>query len=306
MRRLHRRIALAGVATLATAVAVAVPLAFVGGGRSSTVNVVAPPSTSASSSTSAPPTTTEPSTTAAPSLPTTTEPSTSASPSPTTTTPVASSTPLSPTATFAGESAPGTWTGVEPTTIWFSADAGNIVGSIRWTAWTNHNAVGSGVWGYNDCQPSCAGGKVTDYPATVELSAPSHGQFTSLTENQSGPYGHTYKYALPSQGVRATTDVTGVCSASAACANLVVAPESQISVEGRCPAAATTLQIVAGASHATGQVLYNGGIGKDNVFFIPVTMPYMGEPTADITAECQPGSAVVVEATIEYAAPPSA
>lgn len=220
--------------------------------------------------------------------------------------PTTSGTPMDPTATFAGESEPGTWTGVEPTTIWFSADSGNIVGSIRWTAWTDQSAVGSGTWGYDDCLPSCAGGKVTDYPATIELSAPSHGQFTSLTEIQSGPYGHTHNFTLPSRVVRATSDVTGVWNSSAKCPNLVVAPGSQIMVEGTCPAGATALQIVVSASHATGQVLYNGGIGKDNVFFIPVTMPYMGEPTAGINAECQPGSAVVVEATIEYASPPSA
>lgn len=187
----------------------------------------------------------------------------------------------------------------------FSADSGNIVGGIRWTSWTDQGAVGSGTWGYNDCQPSCAGGKITDYPATIELSAPSHGEFTSLREIQSGPYGHTYTYTLPSQVVRATTDVTGVCSTSPSCATVVVAPGSQISVEGRCPAGATSLQIVAGASHATGQVLYNGGIGKDNVFYIPVTMPWMGEPTAGITAECQPGSAVVVTVIVEYTSQPS-
>lgn len=284
-RRLHRRTALAGVATLAIAVAVAVPLALVGDGRPSTINVVAPPTTSSSSTDVVPSTTTESSTT-------------------TSTPPVASnSPPLSPTATFAGLSDPGTWTGVEPTSILFSADGGNIVGGIRWASWTDRSAVGSGTWGYNDCQPACAGGTITHYPATIELSAPSHGQFTSLTEIQSGPHGHTYNFTLPSQVVRATTDVSGVCSASASCPYLVVAPGSQIAVEGTCPTSATTLQIVASASRATGRVLYNGGIGKDNGFSIPVAMPDMGESTATITAECQPGSAVVVEARIEYASP---
>jgi hypothetical protein len=240
-----------------------------------------------------------------PLAPTTTAPVTTTSLLPTTTAPGVSSTPLSPTATFAGESDPGTWTGVEPTTIQFSADGGNVVGSIRWTAWTDRSAVGAGTWGYNDCQPDCAAGKITDYPATIELSAPSHGQFTSLTEVQSGPYGHTFNYTLPTRVVTATTDVTGVCNSSAKCPDLVVAPGSQVVVEGTCPASATSLQIVAGTSHASGQVLYSGSIGENNRFFIPVTIPNLGEPTADIDAECQPGSAVAVQATIEYASPPS-
>ena len=222
------------------------------------------------------------------------------------TTPGVSSTPpLGPTVTFAGESAPGTWTGVEPTTIWFSADSGNIVSDIRWTTWTDQGAVGSGTWGYNNCQPGCAGGTVTDYQATIELSVPLHGQFTELTESQSGPYGHTFNYTLPSQAVRATVFVTGLCNSAAKCPSLVVAPGSQIVVQGTCPATATSLQIFAVASHATGQLLYNGGIGSGNVFFIPVTIPNLGQPTAGVNAECQPGSEVAAQATIEYTSSPS-
>jgi len=262
------------------------------------------PRSTASTITSAPvTTTTAPVTTTTAPVTTTTAPVTTTT---ATTAPGVSSTPpLGPTATFAGESAPGTWTGVEPTEIQFSGDSGNIVGNIKWTTWTDQGAVGSGTWGYNDCQPSCAGGTVTDYPATIELSAPSHGQFTALTEVQSGPHGDTYNYTLPSRTVSATQVVSGPCNSSAKCPPLVMTAGSQIVVEGTCPASATSLQIFAVASHATGQLIYNGGIGSGNAFFIPVTMPYMGESTAGINAECQPGSEVAAEATIEYTSPPS-
>ena len=213
--------------------------------------------------------------------------------------------PLGPTASFAGQSAPGTWTGVEPTTIQFSADSGNIVSNIKWTAWTDQHATGTGTWGYDDCQPSCAGGTVTDYSATIDMSAPSHGQFTSLTEAQSGPHGHTYNFTLPSRAISATDSVSGTCNSSAQCPVLVIAAGSQLVVQGTCPDNATSLQIFATASHATGQLIYNGAIGTHDVFFTSVTMPYMGEPTAGINAQCQPGSEVEAEATIEYTSPPS-
>jgi hypothetical protein len=40
----------------------------------------------------------------------------------------------------------GTWTGMEPSTIAFSADGGNIVTGIRWSSWNHVNAVGQGTY----------------------------------------------------------------------------------------------------------------------------------------------------------------
>lgn len=295
----RRRIRVISWSAALVAAGVTVAAVTLGSDHRSSVQVVTTTPTAASSTTS--PTTTSVSTTAITTPPPTAPAATSVPPTapPTTTAPTVSRVPLSPTATFASESGLGTWTGVEPTTIQFSADGGNIVGRIRWSTWTDQSASGTGTWGYNDCQPSCAEGHVTDYPATIDLSGPAHGRFTSLEEIQSGPHGYTFNYTLPSQVVEATTDVTGVCN-SAGCPDVVVAAGSQITVEGTCPHAATTVQIVARPSQADDRVLYNGPIGTGNAFYIPVTVPDMGEPTTDVTADCQPGSALVVEATIEY------
>jgi len=91
----------------------------------------------------------------------------------------------------------GSWTGVDPVTMSFSGDAGNIVTDIRWSSWGAVGAVGTGRWGYESCVPSCAQGTVTDYPATITLSAAVGGRFTRLSESQAGPHGHSYVFALP-------------------------------------------------------------------------------------------------------------
>ena len=97
------------------------------------------------------------------------------------------------------------WTGIKPTTIYFSGDAGNIVMGITWSSWTASSAEGQGMWGYEDCIPNCAQGHVTDYPTTVKLSAVSGGQFTQLVEIQTGPYAHTLTYTLPSTFINAAS-----------------------------------------------------------------------------------------------------
>jgi hypothetical protein len=96
-----------------------------------------------------------------------------------------------PTATL------GAWTGIEPTLVQFSGDAGNIVTDITWSSWNDNAAVGEGSWGYDNCLPDCAGGIVTHYPARITLSDPSGGRFTQLTEDQSGPFGRTSTFTLP-------------------------------------------------------------------------------------------------------------
>jgi hypothetical protein len=104
-----------------------------------------------------------------------------------------------PTATL------GTWTGIEPSSMQFSGDSGNIVSHIDWSSWSTSSATGVGSWGYNDCVPDCAGGMVTDYPAMITLSRPSEGRFTELTEDQSGPFGSTFTFSLPGSALRASS-----------------------------------------------------------------------------------------------------
>jgi hypothetical protein len=103
-----------------------------------------------------------------------------------------------PTATL------GMWTGIEPTVMQFSGDAGNIVTGIAWSSWNDNAAVGEGSWGYDNCIPDCAGGIVTQYPARITLSGPSAGRFTQLTEDQSGPFGRTSAFALPGPAFNAS------------------------------------------------------------------------------------------------------
>jgi len=103
-----------------------------------------------------------------------------------------------PTATF------GSWTGTEPTIVYFSGDSGNIVSGLTWTSWTSQSATGHGSWGYENCDPNCAQGTVTPYPATISLSDPVGGRFTQVTETQSGPYGSTLNFTLPDPSLSAS------------------------------------------------------------------------------------------------------
>jgi len=90
---------------------------------------------------------------------------------------------------------------VKPQTIYFSGDAGNIVSNIDWTTWGPSTGVGTGRWMYDDCVPNCAEGSTTFYDAVITVSALSGGQFTQLTEQQTGPHGRTYVFTLPNGGI---------------------------------------------------------------------------------------------------------
>ena len=89
--------------------------------------------------------------------------------------------------------------------IYFSGDSGNIVSNITWTSWTAHSAVGRGTWQYNNCNPDCAEGRLTPYRTAITLSRPFAGQFTRLTESQSGPRAKTYTHQLPDPGLNAAS-----------------------------------------------------------------------------------------------------
>jgi hypothetical protein len=94
---------------------------------------------------------------------------------------------------------------MRPSIIYFSGDSGNVVTAISWSSWNAESATGNGSWGYNSCVPTCAGGAVTNYPATITLSDPVNGQFEKIQEIQSGPNGSTNNYSLPDAGLGASS-----------------------------------------------------------------------------------------------------
>jgi hypothetical protein len=90
----------------------------------------------------------------------------------------------------------GGFAGRNPAQIDFSADGGNIVTGIRWASWTGTWAVGTGRSAIESCVPNCALGSVRYVPATIMLSQPISGRFTSLTERRAGRE-FTMKWPLP-------------------------------------------------------------------------------------------------------------
>jgi len=78
------------------------------------------------------------------------------------------------------------WSGVEPSTVDFSADGGNIVTGIKWVSWTATGATGDGASGIQSCVPNCAQGTTKQVPTTIVLSDPVNGHFTRLVETRNG------------------------------------------------------------------------------------------------------------------------
>lgn len=50
------------------------------------------------------------------------------------------------------------------------ADGGIFIDKITWTTWSAVGAKGTGTWGENLCEPSCAEGEIVYAPVNVELS----------------------------------------------------------------------------------------------------------------------------------------
>jgi Protein kinase domain len=76
----------------------------------------------------------------------------------------------------------GTYTGIKPTEIAFSADAGDIVTGITWSSWTATTAIGSGTSDIDSCVPSCAAAPPDYVATTLMLSDPVNGRFTVIRE----------------------------------------------------------------------------------------------------------------------------
>ena len=74
---------------------------------------------------------------------------------------------------------PGTWTYdcefpvQRPEEIMLTcADGGIIVTDITWKTWSSNQALGTGIYSQNMCEPSCAEGTREDVPVTIKLSGP--------------------------------------------------------------------------------------------------------------------------------------
>ena len=52
------------------------------------------------------------------------------------------------------------------------ADGGMILTDIRWQTWSSKQALGTGIYSQNMCDPSCAEGSRIDVPVTIILSEP--------------------------------------------------------------------------------------------------------------------------------------
>jgi hypothetical protein len=154
------------------------------------VGLAACSSGSSSSESPAPTTTTPPVTTPPVTTPPVTTPPVTTPPvaTPLTTTTVATTAttatiapPLPLLYISAGNGSTG-YSGRYPTTIYFSADSGNIVRQLSWSSWGPYTAVGSGTWDSLSCVPSCASSPAVPYRATITLSQPKSGEFTALQE----------------------------------------------------------------------------------------------------------------------------
>ena len=90
----------------------------------------------------------------------------------------------------------GRWSGTEPSQIDFSADGGNIVTGLLWSAWTETQAVGHGTSDIQSCVPNCAEGADRPVSTTITLTDPRGGHFTEMTENRNG-LTSDYAYGSP-------------------------------------------------------------------------------------------------------------
>ena len=52
------------------------------------------------------------------------------------------------------------------------ADGGMIVTGITWQTWSSKQALGTGTYSQNMCDPSCAEGNRVNTPVTIKLSGP--------------------------------------------------------------------------------------------------------------------------------------
>ena len=94
-----------------------------------------------------------------------------------------------------GSSADGKTRGllVRPAEILYTGDGSGVLGGfdgtgnngsdghLKWSKWTQTQALGSGAVWLNNCTPSCAAGRFAPHAVTVRAFRPSGGVFTRLT-----------------------------------------------------------------------------------------------------------------------------
>jgi hypothetical protein len=95
---------------------------------------------------------------------------------------------------------------IEPGSLGFSGDGGNIVTQIVWSKWTSTEAVGQGESVIQNCNPSCAQGTNLNVTANIILLDPVGGHFTELLEERNGTtsiaaYGSQDNSMSPAVGV---------------------------------------------------------------------------------------------------------
>ena len=50
------------------------------------------------------------------------------------------------------------------------ADGGMVVEEIKWQSWGTQEAIGTGIYAENNCQPDCASGKLIETPVVLSLT----------------------------------------------------------------------------------------------------------------------------------------
>jgi len=80
----------------------------------------------------------------------------------------------------------GSYAGMRPGRIVFSASSGNVVTGIAWSTWAASGATGSGWSDIVLCLPVCVQAPANVEPTAIVLSDPVHGRFTQLTETSGG------------------------------------------------------------------------------------------------------------------------
>jgi hypothetical protein len=166
-----RWLALVGGAVIAAA-AIGVALAVVGGSSNSNGTAITTPTPATGTATSsAPATSAAPSTAPASSAPASTAP--------------ASTAPASPSISAAdfractvpldgcGSSDSDNSMEVEPNQITDSGDGSGYIKNLTWTGWGTSYATATGTQMVNDCNPNCAQGTYSPYPATVTATSPT-------------------------------------------------------------------------------------------------------------------------------------
>jgi len=89
----------------------------------------------------------------------------------------------------------------EPATLLLSGDGSIFVAGITWSGWGTTTAQGTGTLRVDNCDPNCAAGTLSNYPATITVSGltPYNGgqAYSSMTVSApSDSFSQTYDHNL--------------------------------------------------------------------------------------------------------------